>query len=885
MWCGMPCLSKSGHHPVRRFGRMKKNKGGAGIRRMRPLLLLSPVLALCLFNLLFLSSFPGCGRNGAESIEDNRCLLPEIENMTVVFLQGSRKDDGKFIYPKAYFIDRYEVTRGEYVRFLDESGFWPTNDVYFLQGAGEFDDYYGHTLVVDEEDEDLPVVGVNVGDATAYSSFYGKNIPTVREWRNAAGVIQGSSRRYPWGHNFMRFFCNSRRSGICEPARVGTFESGKSPCGCYDMVGNVAEWTSTAVKDSSGYAGVKVHQVMGGSFNDWGHDTERNPFDLQNPPQQEEGRSRQFSIGFRTVRRNALSLVEILVSRINGMSDSQRSRAILEMASSGEGMVDLLRLIDFRNRIVRFYRASGLITMEPLGDVDGRGGDGILMKHADAAAGDGCLTALTGEARKLWSTGLGLFDNVTVLRDRKGGDEKIAVFSKTWKRITCLEPRRGSMLWESHGEGEPQSILRVAANGRQYAITLWTHQIPLLVSFPLSNVQPIPCGLSLSLLRQHDLETGRVVWEKEFVGSIVGTEWIDHGKGMILVVLRNEISSRTACHLLSEEGALESSVPLGDFRITDLYPTVEGACRFIGFNGTRHEEPAAPVFFPDGAETSFLGSRVAVPVSPPLREEPTLREESEPLELQWLEVEVDADQTVPLIARRNSIRISPGNGGCRVVREDGIREDPADFALIEQFMKGSPSLRTILPGNKNRSPWLATGIDLQNRAAILRPGDEDEEKRLILLDGVLGSRFYCHPVRARDEAWFGFLLSSNGGSLLLFNSESGEVIWWKKIRGITAREPVFCDLDNDGSQEILVSDPSGEITVVDLMTGIVRTRLKKSGAAITNLLGMDIDRNGRCEIVAGIMDEGVYVLEPDPDGPDMTLKKILDGVEKAAKGL
>lgn len=48
---------------------------------------------------------------------------------------------------------------------------------------------------------------------------------------------------------------------------VGTYESGKSACGCYDMAGNVYEWTSSVIVATNGAEkGKEVNDVRGGSW-------------------------------------------------------------------------------------------------------------------------------------------------------------------------------------------------------------------------------------------------------------------------------------------------------------------------------------------------------------------------------------------------------------------------------------------------------------------------------------------------------------------------------------------------------------------------------------------------------------------------------------------
>ncbi len=91
---------------------------------------------------------------------------------------------------------------------------------------------------------DHPVNCVDWAQADAYCSWSGGRLPTVAEWQYAA---RGSSNsRYPWGDEPMS---ESHLTGRC--AGCGTLpsagrERSSSPWGIRDMIGNVAEWTSTS---------------------------------------------------------------------------------------------------------------------------------------------------------------------------------------------------------------------------------------------------------------------------------------------------------------------------------------------------------------------------------------------------------------------------------------------------------------------------------------------------------------------------------------------------------------------------------------------------------------------------------------------------------------
>lgn len=105
---------------------------------------------------------------------------------------------------------------------------------------------------------DHPVVFVTYDDAVAFCEWADKRLPTADEWKKAFRGTDG--RPYPWGEVFDVDLCNTAESQRgWETTPVTRFERGRSPYGCYDMVGNVEEWTSTP-----GPRGNKV--ILGGSW-------------------------------------------------------------------------------------------------------------------------------------------------------------------------------------------------------------------------------------------------------------------------------------------------------------------------------------------------------------------------------------------------------------------------------------------------------------------------------------------------------------------------------------------------------------------------------------------------------------------------------------------
>lgn len=177
------------------------------------------------------------------------------------YVIGSDRD--KFESPqhsvtlKAFYIDRFEVTRAEYRRFLDATGRTAPPGWALPAATGT--------------DDNVPVSGVSWAEATAFAAWAGKRLPTEQEWEAAARGQYGWA--YPWGNEWIAGRANVAgvANGAVTPA--GSFPEGASPAGVCDMSGNVVEWTaSDAVlypgsgipKDDAPNAGEKVFR--GGSY-------------------------------------------------------------------------------------------------------------------------------------------------------------------------------------------------------------------------------------------------------------------------------------------------------------------------------------------------------------------------------------------------------------------------------------------------------------------------------------------------------------------------------------------------------------------------------------------------------------------------------------------
>ncbi|HIQ22562.1 MAG TPA: hypothetical protein EYH34_15160, partial [Planctomycetes bacterium] len=155
------------------------------------------------------------------------------------------------VYVKAFWIDRYPVTNAQYQKFVDETGHRPPPA--------------WHGATCPEGLEDHPVVTVNWHDAAAYARWAGKRLPTEEEWEKAARGTDG--RVYPWGNQWVEGAClpddgSSPQLGL-RTTPVGLFSAGASPYGVMDLVGNVAEWTSSYSQPPNAERGWAWYVVKG----------------------------------------------------------------------------------------------------------------------------------------------------------------------------------------------------------------------------------------------------------------------------------------------------------------------------------------------------------------------------------------------------------------------------------------------------------------------------------------------------------------------------------------------------------------------------------------------------------------------------------------------
>lgn len=143
----------------------------------------------------------------------------------------------------SFLIDVTPVTNTQYASFLASSGYVPSSTQNYLL------DWAGSLVTPPRGWENKPVTWVDVSDAVAFCSFYGKRLPNDWEWQYA---MQGDDgRQFPWGpeRDASRFPPPVAQRVRPAPMDVGSFPNGSSPFGVMDGVGLIWQWTNPSTDE------------------------------------------------------------------------------------------------------------------------------------------------------------------------------------------------------------------------------------------------------------------------------------------------------------------------------------------------------------------------------------------------------------------------------------------------------------------------------------------------------------------------------------------------------------------------------------------------------------------------------------------------------------
>ena len=159
-----------------------------------------------------------------------------------VFLRGY--NEGGFdekperqIMLDAYWIDRFEVTYGNYLAFVSATGH-----------RKPISRYVKHFEKLSAPMQ--PAVYVSWDDADEYCRYRRARLPTEAEWEKAARGPNGFL--WPWGNEDKQGWANTGNADPVEfTAPVGSFSQDRSPFGIYDMDGNAMEWVADWYQEDS----------------------------------------------------------------------------------------------------------------------------------------------------------------------------------------------------------------------------------------------------------------------------------------------------------------------------------------------------------------------------------------------------------------------------------------------------------------------------------------------------------------------------------------------------------------------------------------------------------------------------------------------------------
>jgi len=172
---------------------------------------------------------------------------------------------------RPFLIDRAPVTNGRYLEFISDGGYsrqdlWSERGLRWLAGSNAVapkywkrDESAWTERVMDLSrpvDPMRPVCHICYYEAEAFARWDGKRLPSEIEWEAAASwdPAQHAAREYPWGDGIE----GSRQANVdqlaFDTAPIGAFPANVSPSGCYGMIGDVWEWTSS---DFTGYPGFR----------------------------------------------------------------------------------------------------------------------------------------------------------------------------------------------------------------------------------------------------------------------------------------------------------------------------------------------------------------------------------------------------------------------------------------------------------------------------------------------------------------------------------------------------------------------------------------------------------------------------------------------------
>lgn len=162
----------------------------------------------------------GCARDGEPRLLSRSGPFGSLRDL--VLIERPQAQGGPF------FLDRFEATRGDFAAFA---------------ATAEGRRASVQPLPVAGDQDALPMLGLDLATARAFAAWRRCRLPRADEWVYAC-TNEGRD-RFPWGSYVAPVRANTSDLGVFDPLPVGTFESGRTRAGVYDLVGNASEWTES----------------------------------------------------------------------------------------------------------------------------------------------------------------------------------------------------------------------------------------------------------------------------------------------------------------------------------------------------------------------------------------------------------------------------------------------------------------------------------------------------------------------------------------------------------------------------------------------------------------------------------------------------------------
>lgn len=181
-----------------------------------------------------------------------------------------------------FAVERYKVTNGQYLRFVEAGGYqerrywtesdWAWKDLQNIEhpafwiprdGAFLYKAMFQHIPLP----LDWPVY-VSHAEASAYAKWAGRRLPTEAEWQRAA---YGNGEAYPWGDappDASRGYFGMKR---WDPSPVNAFPASRSAWGVEGLLANGWEWTATPFAPFPGFEPFPFYRGYSADFFDGKH--------------------------------------------------------------------------------------------------------------------------------------------------------------------------------------------------------------------------------------------------------------------------------------------------------------------------------------------------------------------------------------------------------------------------------------------------------------------------------------------------------------------------------------------------------------------------------------------------------------------------------------